>query len=106
MGDTRLKSIFASAVSTCITVVVISAVTIGGELSLPFKNWMASFTGHHWITKSWLSLIIFAIGFIIFRLIAPMNEKATRRAIVSLSFFVVLGTVVLVGFYLYEFLAH
>lgn len=100
----KLKPIFASAYSAAITVAVIITVTIAGELSEPFKNWLAGFTGHHWVTKSWLTLIVFAVFYALFRFsVRSVTNDSVRRALWTLFSFVILGFVVLLGFYVFEF---
>jgi len=99
------KSIYASAVASITAIAVVVAVTIGGELSVPFKSWLKSFTGHHWTTKSWLSLIVFVVGFLIIRsLIKEPDAVRTRRSILLLIATAILGSVVLVGFFVFEYL--
>lgn len=100
----KLKSIYASAYSACITIVVVCALTISGDLNAAFKTWLASFTGHHWVTKSWVSMILFAVIFLVIRLIAKNpNEAQTKTSIVTLEIVSILGFVSLVVFYFYEF---
>lgn len=101
----KLKSIYASAYSATITVAVIVVVTIGAELSAAFKTWLAGFTGHHWVTKSLLSLIVFAVFYFVFRMIGKSaSAEKTRRALVLLQIAVILGFAAILGFYIYEFL--
>ncbi len=101
----KIKSIYASAYSSVITIVGVVVLTVWSELSTPFKDWLASFTGHHWLTKSWASIIVFALFFIIFRfnnvVVTPYHA---RKALVILEVFVVLGFVAILGFDLYVFL--
>lgn len=102
----KLRSIYASAYSAAITIATVTAITIGAELSVPFKNWLAAFTGHHWITKSWISVLVFALFFGIFRSAGKSaNESRTRKALLVLEIFAVLGFLIILGFYVYEFFA-
>ena len=100
----KLKSIYASAYSASISIVVVVAMTIGAELSVPFKNWLAGFTGHHWITKSWISIIVFVISFCIFQFAGKMaNEFQTKKALSILEYVSILGFLSILLFYIYEF---
>lgn len=103
----KLKPIYASAWAASIAIAAIVALTLGAELSSAFKNWLASFTGHHWLTKSWLSLIIFVLFFCLFHFTAKNTspEKAKKAAIV-LHIVMRLGFIVILGFYIYEFFGH
>ena len=100
----KLKSIYASAYSTIITIAVVVGLTIGAELSGPFKTWLATFTGHHWVTKSWISIIAFVLFFVIFKFAKKsVNESQTRTALTVLQIFIILGFIAILGFYMYEF---
>lgn len=102
----KLKSIYASAYSATITILVVVGLTMAADLYIPFKTWLAGFTGHHWVTKSWISVIVFVLFFIIFRLVKrSVNEIETRKALVLLQTISVLGFLAILGFYVYEFLA-
>jgi len=101
----KLKTIYSSAYAASLSIFITVVVTIGAELSMPFKGWLASFTGHHWITKSWLSLISFVVFFIVFkRRQHSVDESQTRKALFVLEFLAIVGFLVILGFYLYEFL--
>ncbi|OGF67194.1 hypothetical protein A3H04_02575 [Candidatus Giovannonibacteria bacterium RIFCSPLOWO2_12_FULL_43_11c] len=99
----KLKSIYASAYSATLTIASVVALTIGAELSAPFKNWLAGFTGHHWVTKSWISIIIFVLFFFVFRIAGKsVNELRTKRALLVLQTISILGFIAILGFYIYE----
>lgn len=102
----KLKSIYASAYSATITIVAVVAMTIGAELSAPFKSWLASFTGHHWVTKSWASIIIFGLTFaLIYALAKNADQVRTRQALIILQIMAVVGFAAILGFYIYEVFA-
>lgn len=102
----KLKSIYASAYSAAVTIVAVVAVTVGAELSMPFKNWLAGLTGHHWVTKSWLSLIVFILIYCILRaFVKSPDALQTRKALFALVLVSILGFLATVGFYIYEFFA-
>ncbi len=103
----KLKSIYASAYSAAVTVAIIVAVTIGAELSAGFKSWLAGFTGHHWVTKCLLSLIVFAAFYFVFHLSTSQDDrlvKNARRALILLQISIILGFIAILGFYIYHFL--
>ena len=100
----KLKSIYASAYSTTITIAIVVGLTIGAELSASFKAWLATFTGHHWVTKSWISIIVFVLFFVILKFVKKsINESQIRTALAILQIFVILGFIAILGFYMYEF---
>lgn len=99
----KLRSIYASALGAIASITVVTAVTIIGELSEPFKNWMKGFTGHHWVTKSWISIIVFFLGYMIVRAVvrdpAPVR---VRRMLAVLITFAFLGTAALFVLFFWE----
>ena len=101
----KLKSIYASAYSAVITIVTVVAITTLGELSVPFKNWLTGFTGHHWVTKSWISLLVFAVCFCVFRITKKtVSASQTSKALFALEAITILGFLAILGFYVYEFI--
>lgn len=103
----KLKSIYASAYSASITIVAVVMMTIGAELSVSFKNWLAQLTGHHWVTKSWASLLIFILLFLIFRFTGTsVDMRQTEKKLFMLEVVAILGFIAILGFYVYEFFIH
>ena len=101
----KLKSIYASVYAALVSIIALVAMTVGTEFSPAFKTWLAAFTGHHWESKSWASIIIFAIFFIIFRFTShTVSPAQTKRALTTLEAFVVLGFVGLLAFFIYLFI--
>ncbi len=95
--------ISAVAFGAVVSVIVTVATTIATELSAPFKSWLARFTGHHWLTKSWFSIITLVIGSAIFRFFGEFNITKTHRTANMLIWTVILGFVVLLCFYLFKY---
>jgi len=103
----KLKSIYASAYSSVVTITAVVLITVSAELSVPFKEFLKSLTGHHWVTKSWFSLIVFALFFAIFFFAKKtVSDWQTQKALNILQLFAVFGFLAILGFYIYEFLAH
>lgn len=101
----KLRSIYASAYAAVASIIAVIAITVAAEFSVPFKTWVAGFTGHHWITKSWLSVIVFIVFFILFRVAKrSANEIQTRRALFALELTAIIGFIFLLGFFVFEFL--
>ena len=101
----KLKSIYASACSAIATIIAVVAMTIGAELSPEFKNTLAGFTG--WVTKSWVTIILFVLLFYVFRLIGKSaSDSQTKKALFALGVIAILGFLAILGFYTYEFVAR
>lgn len=102
-----LKSISSAVISGIITIPLMTAIIIAAELSAPLKGWLKGFTGHHWITKSWIVVIAFVAIFIIVRLMARDPDQSRLRG--KVLSFVVMGvacSVILLSFYIFEYLNH
>lgn len=103
----KLRAIYSSACSAIISIVVTTAVTVGMEFSWPPKAWLASFTGHHWVTKSWLSLIVFVLFFLIFwGLGKNISQEKVKKALAALNIVAILGFLVILLFFIFEFFKH
>ena len=101
----KLKSIYAAVVSARIAIVLVVVLTIWAELSADFKTWLTDLTGHHWVTKSWATILVFALLFCLFRFTGPQIEpdrlKKTTGWLITLA---IAGFLIILGFYIYEFL--
>ncbi|OGN07440.1 MAG: hypothetical protein A2669_01845 [Candidatus Yanofskybacteria bacterium RIFCSPHIGHO2_01_FULL_48_25b] len=99
----KLKSIYASAWASAVTIIIVTLTTISADLYPPFKNWLASLTGHHWVTKSWLAVILFAVLFLIFRR-QNVSVGKIKKSLTALNITAILGFAAILFFYIYEFL--
>lgn len=107
MENKDLKLVFASAIAAVKTIFTITVVTLVAELSVPFKDWLKSITGHHWITKSWLSVIVFILTFlIVYALIKNPSASRVKHALNLLFASLLAGSFILLGFFIFEFYAR
>jgi len=49
------------SLAAIVTIIVVTVVTLVGELSAPVMKLLTYPTGHHWITKNFLSVIVFLV---------------------------------------------
>lgn len=100
----QLKTIYAASLAAIITVITLVVVTIWAELSESFKEFLKSLTGHHWLTKSYLIVVIFFLAFWLFSaLVKNPNPAKVRFSLVLLELAIILGVLSLLGFYAYEY---
>ncbi len=98
-----MKRIRSMSFATSITVIAITLVTVFAELSEGFKNVLKAITGHHWITKSLLSVIIFfGVYFFVKRSDDKVDALAESWKVIWIT---LLASLVLFGFFLWEFLS-
>ena len=97
----RITLLYASAVAAIVAIVFATAVTILGEYSLDFKDWLKSIFGHHWTTKSIFTMIVY-IGSFALCYIYPHRSLSSRRvrgALLFLLLITVVSTIILVMFF-------
>ncbi len=51
----------SASLAAVVTIIVVTVVTLLGELSKPIMAALTYPTGHHWITKNFLSVIVFLV---------------------------------------------
>jgi hypothetical protein len=76
--------------AAAVTIAWIGCATIGSELSAEFKALLSTIGGHHWIGKSVLSVVLFALSYLVFSKL--MDDNHSIR-----STWWLIGTVVLSG---------
>jgi hypothetical protein len=55
----KSKLIVSSACAAMVTIVFISIIVIWAEFSAPFKDWLKNLSGHHWVSKSIFSILLY-----------------------------------------------
>jgi len=103
MNKTKLA--YSSSIAAILAIITIMVVTIWGELSPPFKAWLAGFTGHHWLSKSVLSLIVYFVGLAVFYLL-PKNigPNTVRRGLIFLIVTTLAGSLAVFLFFVWHYL--
>ncbi|MEK7524614.1 MAG: hypothetical protein AAB588_06340 [Patescibacteria group bacterium] len=98
MNKPRL--IAASATSAIITIVFVVVITIWAEFSVPLKDWLKNFSGHHWTSKSIFSLLLFAAAsIVVYASPYKYSDERLKRTLQLVLIFTVLGTAALTLFF-------
>ena len=97
-----MKNIKSLSISTILTIILITFLTIYAELNSSFKDFLKSLTTHHWISKGVISLAFFILAYFILDKFTS-KEKNVNSYINLVLIFVILGSLAIFGFYLYEF---
>ncbi|MEK7535511.1 MAG: hypothetical protein AAB590_00635 [Patescibacteria group bacterium] len=107
----NLKLIWASAYSALITGLYVAGITIAMELNEKIKpilvslSKIGSFPGHHWVTKSYSSVVLFIVLLTIFSLIGgEKNELQVRRALWLLIIFTIISAMSIFAFFVWHYL--
>lgn len=88
--------------STTLTIWLVTAMTIASEISEPFKKFLTSVAGHHWVTKS-----IFAFVFFLVMLFLLNNWKDNSKVESDIKIVIwsaILGGLVILCFFVWHFL--
>ena len=100
----RLPLAISSAYSSAITILAMAVVTIWADLSPSFKDALKSLSGHHWRTKSYLTVAIFVVGTFILYSFLKRRQPLPVKAIIVVIFSALIGAVAVTGFYIIHFL--
>jgi len=101
--NTKLKIIYSVAFGTIAAVIFITAVTIGADLYLPLKGWLKNVFSHHWVGKSVLSAVVFgATAFLTMIFSGQASEEKINKALKVLIWTVILGSLAIIGFFIWE----
>ncbi len=102
----NIRIVSSALLSAALVSVFVAAITIGGELYAPLKDWLKGSFSHHWLGKSVLSAIVFVSFFIIF-LFWKRDGEATAASMKTAFWAAVASPSAILIFYLYEvLLAH
>lgn len=100
MFKNREKLIYSSSLSAIITVVYVTVITIWSENSKPLKGWLADFSGHHWVSKSIFTLVIYIALLLIFYFTAKqVDSTKVRKYLNALTWTAIIGTGAILFFY-------
>tara|TARA_Y100000310_G_scaffold28141_1_gene26788 strand:- start:3189 stop:3488 length:300 start_codon:yes stop_codon:yes gene_type:complete len=97
------KNLKALNNSTILTVLFITFMTIVGEINKPFKEFLASITGHHWLTKSVLSVVFFVIAYAL--LSKTKKELNTEKDISHTIIITILSFLAILFFFIWHYIA-
>ncbi len=94
----RAKSM---SMSTMVTISFVTLITVFAELSVGLKDFLKSSTGHHWITKSVSSFVIFFV----FYYFCNCNEKNVDvlKEVKKVIIYAILGILILFGFFTWHY---
>lgn len=100
MTINKSKLILASAYASILTIVFVVVITIWAELAAPLKDWLKNFSGHHWVSKSIFSLLVYIIFTKIFYFtLNEPSENKIRQLLIWLLITTAIGVVTLTAFY-------
>lgn len=96
----------ASARAATLATAFVVGITIAAELSASLKSTLASITGHHWVTKSAATVLVYAVLLAVFsRSSVPARPEQAARSLYTLVVAAFAGAALLTGYFLWHFMA-
>lgn len=92
----------AFILSAVISVTAIAALTIGGELYLPLKSWLAKTFTHHWVGKSVISFVGFCVLGFLLRIFTRQGRDSVGMLLFLLFWAGCSAALAIFGFFYYE----
>ena len=103
MSNNSFKIVYSVIVGAIGAVIFITAITITADLYLPLKNWLADTFFHHWLGKGILSIVVFIIISLLgWFLSKEANENKINKFLKLLSWLLILGSLAIIGFFIWE----
>lgn len=101
----NIKLIYSSSIASTFAIIFAVVITIWGEFSLPLKNSLKDFSGHHWVSKSIFVMLIYFISLGVFYVIPKtIGPKTIHRALTSLIVITVAGILTIFLFFVGHYL--
>lgn len=91
-----------NSVITVIWFVVI--ITITSELYKPLKTALAAMTGHHWVTKSVLAVVLLKLTYLLLKRRTTASDKSDTSGIYAVIGSAVAGGLIIFIFFIWHFL--
>ncbi len=98
----KKMNIFSLGTSTVLTTVLITFMTVYAELNTVFKDFLKNLTGHHWTSKGVIALVFFVVSYLILKQFSSTNNDS-KKMIDLVIISALLGSLVIFGFFAYEF---
>lgn len=99
----RAKIVQASTAGAIVAVVFITVITVLADLQAPLKDWLKATFTHHWVGKGILAVVVFfVVSLILLTVRGSGDSEKLRKGIAVLSWSAILGTLILLAFFLYE----
>jgi len=98
-----IRKIYASSISAIVTVIFAVTITILAEFSEPLKGVLKSISGHHWTTKSILTVIVYlGVMAVIYSINKTPSKGRVKRSLYCLILASILGSLSILGFFLWH----
>lgn len=100
-----MKNIKAISISGMAAVVLITLLTIIGEIAHPLKDALAAMTGHHWVSKSIIGMVLFLVLAVILGYTTKTDNKNSAKYIWGVFWVTLVGSLAMFVYFLINALA-
>lgn len=100
-----MKHLQVISIATVLALLGIVVMTVVGELWSPFKDFLASAFGHHWVGKGVLATGIFVVGSALAYPLSNPNDETLKGWLWTVVITATIAALALFGFFLWEYLA-
>lgn len=100
-----MKNTRALIVSVITVIWFVVIVTIASELYKPLKTLLALMTGHHWVTKSILAVVLLVLTYFLLKRRTTSSDKSDISGIYAVVGSGVAGGLIIFVFYVWHFIA-
>jgi hypothetical protein len=101
----NIKLAYSSVIASALVIIFTTVVTIWAELSPTLKNILKSFSGHHWVSKSILVVLIYLVALAIFYFLPKsINPNALSKSIINLIIITILSALTIFLFFVWHYL--
>ena len=100
------RHLIASTGAAITSIIFVVLITIAAEVSPALKTILKNMTGHHWVSKSVLDIIVFAIAYpMVYATHRDASDGSVAIHLWVLIACVIVGTLLITGFFVRHYLA-
>ena len=95
-----MKNIKALSISAIAYIGVVTLLAIIGELAAPLKDLLKAMSGHHWVSKSIIGMVLFIILALILGYTTKSDNENSGKYIWGVFWTTLGGSVVMLGYFI------
>ena len=96
--------ITALSFATIVTSLVITMLTIGGELQPSLKSWLQDTFSHHWVGKGLVAVAVFIVVVMFCQLLPKTKrDQWQTKALYGMTGMALAASLMMIGFFTYEY---
>ncbi len=100
-----MKNIKALSISAMVSFGVVTLFTIIGELAAPFKDLLKAMSGHHWISKSIIGMVLFIVLTIILSYTTKSDNENSGKYMWGVFWTTLGGSLIMLVYFIIHALA-